>query len=222
MPPWIAAWRSFSFSVRPASIRNCAPQPITEEALLTGPLEPTNEWYAIAKIAGIKLCAGLPAPVRLRFHLAPCRPTSTAPATISISNTSHVVPALLRKVSRGRAGQARPTSTSGVRATPRREFLHVDDLADACVFLMRALFGRDPRQCRLRHGGLDCGTRRTDPRSSAIRRVRLRHARPDGTPRKLADTARLNALGWNHARPLREGMRQTFEHWQQDSRGEAF
>ena len=197
-----------------------APQPMPEEALLTGPLEETNEWYAIAKIAGIKLCQAYRRQHGCDFIAA--QPTNLyGPGDNYDLNSSHVLPALLRKAHEARQANA-PTMTVWGSGTPLREFLHVDDLADATVFLAKHYRGESHVNVG---SGAEVSIRELAGLACEIAGFKgelvFDEDKPDGTPRKLADTAMLNALGWNHARPLREGMRQTFEHWKQDSRGEA-
>jgi GDP-L-fucose synthase len=182
-----------------------AEQPIREEALLTGPLEPTNEWYAVAKIAGIKLCQAYRRQHGCDFISA--MPTNLyGPGDNYDAQTSHVLPALIRKAHEARQAGAAAMTIWGT-GTPRREFLHVDDLARACVFLMEA-YSQDSH---INVGsGSDIaiadlaalvakvvgftGTIETDP------------SKPDGTPRKLMDGSRLAALGWSPQVSLEEGI----------------
>jgi len=186
-----------------------APQPITEEALLTGPLEPSNEAYAIAKIAGVKLCQAYRRQFGADFIAA--MPTNLyGPGDNYDLETSHVLPALLRKAHEARERGERELVIWG-SGRPRREFLHVDDCADALVHVMQHYsadapinigFGRDITIAELarvvmRVVGLE-GRIVTDPTS------------PDGTPRKLLDIRRLAALGWVPAVPLEEGIRMTY------------
>ena len=187
-----------------------APQPMPEEVLLTGALEPTNEPYAIAKIAGIKLCQSYRAQYGCNFISA--MPTNLyGPHDNFDLQSSHVVPALIRKCHEARLEGHRQVAIWGT-GTPRREFLHVDDLADACVFLMN-------RYDEARHlnvgAGEDLSIRDL---AEMIRDVvypdavlAFDAAKPDGMPRKLLDVSRLHALGWRHRIPLREGLRQTYE-----------
>jgi GDP-L-fucose synthase len=185
-----------------------AEQPIAEEALLTGPLEPTNEWYAIAKIAGIKLCEAYRRQYGLDFVSA--MPTNLyGPGDNFDLAGSHVLPALIRKVHEAKASGG-PLEIWG-SGTPRREFLYVDDCADACVFLMQrysdALHvnvgaGEDIAIIELARLVMEVlgydGKIVTDP------------AKPDGTPRKLMDSTRLRALGWAPKVGLREGIRLSY------------
>jgi GDP-L-fucose synthase len=182
-----------------------APQPIVEEALLTGPLEPTNEWYAIAKIAGIKLCQAYRREYGCDFISA--MPTNLyGPGDNYDLKGSHVLPALIRKAHEAKQSGAASIEIWGT-GSPRREFLHVDDLADACVFLLKNYSdephvnvgsGSDLPILELAHlvcevVGFD-GTVTTDP------------AKPDGTPRKLMSSERLAAMGWRPKIGLREGI----------------
>ncbi len=187
-----------------------APQPLTEDALLTGPLEPTNEWYAIAKIAGIKLCQAYRQQYGADFIAA--MPTNLyGPGDNFDLETSHVLPALIRKaheVKRRGGGTLQLWGTG----TPRREFLHVDDLADACVFLLRHHDGAE-------HVNVGCGTD-VSIRELAERVLRIvgiaadlvfDPTKPDGTPRKLMDVGRLRAAGWEARIGLDEGIAQTYD-----------
>ncbi len=181
-----------------------AEQPIREEALLTGVLEPTNQWYALAKIAGIKLAEAY----RREYHcdFISAMPTNLyGPGDNFDLNASHVMPALIRKVHEAKqtGGEVQVWGTG----TPRREFLYVDDCADACVHLMQQY--SDALHINVGSGsdvsileltglvmevlGYD-GPVVTDP------------SKPDGTPRKLLDSSRLSALGWSPKVPLREGI----------------
>ena len=187
-----------------------APQPMPEECLLTGPLEPTNEWYAIAKIAGLKMCQAYRR--QYGFDAISAMPTNLyGPGDNFSLQNSHVLPALLRKFHEAKESGAAEVEVWGT-GTPRREFLHVDDLADACLFLMRNYqgeswvnvgWGRDETIAEL---------------ADTIRRVvgfqgRLRFdtSKPDGTPRKLLDTHRLTELGWTPKIGLEAGTRSTYE-----------
>lgn len=186
-----------------------APQPLKEEYLLTGLLEPTNEPYAIAKIAGIKMCDAYRAQYGCSF-------ISVMPTNLYGPNDnydllqSHVLPALIRKFHEARREGAREVSIWG-SGKPRREFLHVDDLADACFFLMQS-FDED--------GLVNIGTGEDIAILDLALLVReitgfagtIRHdlSRPDGTPQKLLDVSKLHALGWKHRIPLDEGIRSVY------------
>ncbi|GAA3995347.1 GDP-L-fucose synthase [Hymenobacter fastidiosus] len=184
-----------------------APQPIREEYLLTGPLEPTNEPYAIAKIAGLKLCEAYRAQHGSNFITV--MPTNLyGPGDNYDLENSHVLPALLRKFSEA-AAQRLPQVTVWGTGTPRREFLHVDDLADACLHLLRHYDGALP---------VNAGTGRditiqeladlVAELTGYTGEVVFDFARPDGTPRKLLDVSRLHGLGWRHRIGLRAGLEQ--------------
>ena len=185
-----------------------AEQPIKEEALLTGPLEPTNEWYALAKIAGIKLAQAYRRQYGCDFISA--MPTNLyGPGDNFDLNASHVLPALIRKVHEAKAvGGEVVVWGSG---TPRREFLYVDDCADACVHLLKLYSdeghinvgsGSDVSIMELTRLVMDVldydGPVVTDP------------SKPDGTPRKLMDNARLVALGWQPQTALRDGIAKSY------------
>ena len=182
-----------------------APQPITEDALLTGPLEPTNEWYAIAKIAGIKLAQAYRRQHGRDFISA--MPTNLyGPGDNFDLASSHVLPALIRKAHEAKVSGARSIEIWGT-GTPRREFLHVDDLADACVFLMKTYSGDehvnvgsgddiaigDLAELVAEVVGFD-GTITCDT------------SKPDGTPRKLMSADVLRGLGWTPRIGLRDGI----------------
>ncbi len=182
-----------------------APQPIPEDALLTGPLEPTNEWYAVAKIAGIKLCQAYRRQHGCDYISA--MPTNLyGPGDNFDLQSSHVLPALIRK-----AHEARETGAASIEiwgtGSPRREFLHVDDLADGCVFLLKEYSGEEHVNLG---SGIDIpiidlaemvcevvgfeGTITTDV------------TKPDGTPRKLMSGDKIAAMGWKPKIALREGI----------------
>ncbi|MBB4349728.1 GDP-L-fucose synthase family protein [Aliirhizobium cellulosilyticum] len=189
-----------------------AEQPIREESLLTGPLEKTNEWYAIAKIAGIKLCQAYRQEQGLDFISA--QPTNLyGPGDNYDLETSHVLPALIRKAHEAKLNNADSLTIWG-SGKPLREFLHVDDLAEAVVFLLRNYSdtlpvnigsGEELSIADVAH--LVCETVGFEGPLSFDR------SRPDGTPRKLADLTRLHGLGWDNARPLRVGLKQTYENF---------
>ena len=187
-----------------------APQPIPEDALLTGPLEPTNQWYAIAKIAGLKMCQAYRR--QYGFNAIAAMPTNLyGPGDNFSLQSSHVLPALLRKFHEARRAGAIEVEVWGT-GTPRREFLHVDDLADACLFLMQKYEGES-------WVNVGCGRDETIAElAHTIARVvgfegsiRFDTSKPDGTPRKLLDTSRLTALGWSPRIALEDGIRLTYE-----------
>jgi GDP-L-fucose synthase len=188
--------------------REC-PQPIPEEALLSGSLEPTNEPYAIAKIAGIKLCQAYRRQYGCNFVSA--MPTNLyGPQDNFDLQSAHVVPALLRRFHEARVAGHEEVVVWGT-GTPRREFLHVDDLAEACVFLMRSYDGDQ-------HINVGTGEDLTIRELAWLigeavgyrGRIAFDATKPDGSPRKLLDVTRLKAAGWAPRIPLREGIRQTY------------
>lgn len=187
-----------------------APQPLKEEYLLSGMLEPTNEPYAIAKIAGIKMCDSYRAQYGCNF-------ISVMPSNLYGPNdnydltTSHVIPALLKKFHAGKEAAAPAVQVWGT-GTPLREFLHVDDLADACLFLMERFN---------ENGFINVGTG-TDisirelaeliaKASRYTGRIEFDSSKPDGTPRKLMDVSRMTAMGWKYAISLPDGLKRTYE-----------
>ncbi len=186
-----------------------APQPIREESLLAGPLEPTNEAYAIAKIAGILTCRAYQRQHGLRSICA--MPTNLyGPGDNFDLTTSHVLPALLRKLHEAREGGREEVRLWGTGA-PRREFLHVDDLADACLMLMTEYESVDLVNVGT---GEDLTIRELAELVADVVGFRGRLAwdptRPDGTPRKLLDVSRLRSMGWKPRFGLREGIERTY------------
>jgi GDP-L-fucose synthase len=188
--------------------RNCE-QPMTEDQLLTGELEPTNEAYAIAKIAGIKLCEAYRKQYGDDFISA--MPTNLYGPNDNFDLTSsHVLPALIRKFHDAKTGGQNEVVIWG-SGTPRREFLHVDDLADACVFLME----KYDEATHVNVGtGEDLSIREL---AETVRDIihpsatlTFDTSKPDGMPRKLLDVSRLHALGWRHRIELREGIESTY------------
>ena len=186
-----------------------APQPMQEESLLTGPLEPTNQWYAIAKIAGIKMCQAYRK--QYGFDAISVMPTNLyGPGDNFELETSHVLPALLRKFHEAKLTGAESVEVWG-SGRPRREFLHVDDLADACVFLLHHYsspaiinvgWGKDISIAELAQ--LIAGVVGFEGR------VQYDASKPDGSPRKLLDTSRLTALGWQPTIALGDGIAETY------------
>jgi GDP-L-fucose synthase len=186
-----------------------APQPLREESLLTGPLEPTNEWYAIAKIAGIKMCEAYRR--QYGFNAISVMPTNLyGPGDNFDPESSHVLPAMIRRFHEAKARGDASVVIWGT-GMPRREFLHVDDMADATVFLMQGYeqaehinvgVGKDLAILDLARLVADVveyhGEILTDP------------SKPDGTPRKLMDISRLSALGWRARIGLRDGIAETY------------
>ncbi len=196
-----------------------APQPITEDSLLTGPLEPTNEWYAVAKIAGLKMCQAYRR--EYGFNAIALMPTNLyGPGDNFDLQNSHVLPALIRKFHDARNRGDEQVEIWGT-GTPRREFLHVDDLADAVIYMLRNYddenivnvgWGEDVTIHQLAQmiksavgfsGGLSF-----DP------------SKPDGTPRKLLDVSRMNGLGWRPRIPLKAGIESTYA-WFKEHAAEA-
>jgi GDP-L-fucose synthase len=186
-----------------------APQPMPESALLTGTLEPTNEWYAIAKIAGIKLCQAYRRQYGCDFVSA--MPTNLyGPGDNFDLTNSHVLPALMRKFHEAKVEGRSEVEIWG-SGTPQRELLHVDDLADACVFLMDAY--EDDEHVNVGTGE-DVSIRAL---AEMVRDVVHPDAqlvfdasKPDGMPRKLLDVTKLHALGWKHSIALRDGIESTY------------
>ena len=186
-----------------------APQPITEDALLTGPLEPTNEWYAIAKIAGIKLCQAYRRQHGRDFISA--MPTNLyGPGDNFDLTSSHVIPALMRKAHEAKAAGAKSMTIWGT-GTPRREFLHVDDCASALIFLLKNYSGDQ-------HVNVGSGTDVTiDELARLVMQAvgfdgALEHdtSKPDGTPRKLMSNDKLAAMGWTPKISLPDGLKTTY------------
>ena len=194
-----------------------APQPMTEDCLLTGPLEPTNEWYAIAKIAGIKMCQAYRR--QYGFNAISLMPTNLyGPGDNFDLANSHVLPALLRKFHEAKVSRTPQVVVWG-SGTPRREFLHVDDLADACLFLMQ---GYDEEAIINVGVGEDVSIAEL---AALVQRVVgyegdivFDASKPDGTPRKLLDVSRLGSLGWRARIGLEDGLRQTYR-WYQENAG---
>jgi GDP-L-fucose synthase len=186
-----------------------APQPMPESCLLTGPLEPTNEWYAIAKIAGLKLCQAY----RRQYG---CDFVSVMPTNLYGPNdnfdlmSSHVLPALLAKIDAA-TRESRNTVEIWGSGQPRREFLHVDDLADACVFLMKTWSDEAPTNIG---NGTDVTITELARLIADIvgfhGRFAFNISKPDGTPRKLLDVSKLTMLGWRPQIDLEAGIRQTY------------
>lgn len=192
-----------------------AEQPISEDSLLTGALEPTNEWYAIAKIAGIKLCQAYRK--QYGFRSISLMPTNLyGPGDNFDLKSSHVLPALMRKFHEATASGAAEVNVWGTGA-PRREFLHVDDLASACVFLMLNYDSPDIVN-------VGTGTDVTIAELAAMiqrvtgfnGRLTFDASKPDGTPRKLLDVSKLTALGWTASIPLARGIAETYD-WYRSS-----
>jgi GDP-L-fucose synthase len=186
-----------------------APQPIPENSLLTGALEPTNEWYAIAKIAGLKLCQAYRR--QYGFNAICAMPTNLyGPGDNFDLNNSHVLPALIRKCHEAMVREAGQLTVWGT-GTPRREFLYVDDLADACLFLLEKYEDEEPIN-------VGCGSDISILELAQIIKgivgfkgdINFDSSKPDGTPRKLLDTSKLEALGWTPTIQLKDGIARTY------------
>ena len=185
-----------------------APQPIPEDSLLTGPLEPTNEAYAIAKIAGLKLCEAYRRQYDVCYHSA--MPTNLfGPGDNYNLETSHVMPALIRKFDDAVNSHARSVTLWGT-GTPLREFLHVDDVASGLIFLLR--HPNPPDWVNIGSGN-EVSIRQlaelVRDACGATCELKFDASKPDGTPRKLIDCARLHGLGWKPSLTLAEGIRRT-------------
>lgn len=193
-----------------------APQPIPEDALLTGPLEPTNEWYAIAKIAGIKLTQAYRTQYGRDWISA--MPTNLyGPGDNYDLNSSHVLPALLRKFHEAKVSGAKEVVVWG-SGTPLREFLHCDDLADALVFLLKDYSGYEHVNVG---SGVEVTIRELAETIAEVvgyeAELTFDATKPDGTPRKLMDSSMLHRMGWNRARALKEGIVDAYRHFLDDA-----
>lgn len=192
-----------------------APQPLKEEYLLTGPLEPTNEWYAVAKIAGIKMCQAYHKQYGVRFISA--MPTNLyGPEDNFDLKNSHVLPALIRKFHDAKESSAAQVEVWG-SGKPKREFCYVEDLAEACTFLMENY--DEPEFVNIGVGE-DISIREL---AELVKKVTgfegeivLDASKPDGTPRKLVDVSRIFSLGWRPKVDLEEGIRRTYQ-WYLDN-----
>ena len=206
---WQHGVKKFCFLGSSCIYPKLAPQPLKEEYLLTGPLEPTNEWYAIAKIAGLKMCQAYRR--QYGFDAISLMPTNLyGPGDNFDLTTSHVLPAMIRKIHEAKLRGDSEYVLWGT-GTPMREFLHVDDMADATVFLMKNYSEEQFLNVGVGHDisimdlaklvaeiiGFE-GKILTDP------------SKPDGTPRKLMDVSRLHALGWQARIPLRQGIEEVY------------
>jgi len=209
---WINGVKKLMFLGSSCIYPKMAPQPLREDYLLTGPLEPTNEPYAIAKIAGIKLCDAYRAQYGCNF--VSVMPTNLyGPNDNYDLNNSHVLPALIRKFHEAKLSGA-PSVTLWGTGKPRREFLHVDDLAEACIFLMHNYH---------EEGLVNIGTGEDIEIGELARMVSrivgyegdIVHdlTKPDGTPRKLMDVSKLHSFGWKHAIDLESGIKSVYEEY---------
>jgi GDP-L-fucose synthase len=215
-----AAWRSgvtkLLFLGSSCIYPKHAPQPMPESCLLTGPLEPTNEWYAIAKIAGLKTCQAYRK--QYGFDAICAMPTNLyGPGDNFDLAGSHVLPALIRKFVEASERGDSEVQIWGT-GTPRREFLHVDDLADACVFLMKNYSDSPPVNVGWGEDVSIADLARMVASAVGFKGVlRFDPSKPDGTPRKLLDVSRLGALGWRAQITLPEGLDSTLR-WYRESR----
>lgn len=206
---WRASVKKLVFLGSSCIYPKFAAQPITEDALLTGTLEPTNEWYAIAKIAGIKTCEAYRK--QHGFNAISLMPTNLyGPGDNFDLKSSHVLPALIRKFHEAKQRGDAEVVVWGT-GTPRREFLHVDDLADACLHLFRSYEGAAVVNVGV---GDDVSIAELAALVSAVvgfeGRVVYDTSKPDGTPRKLLDVSRLHALGWKAKIGLADGIASTY------------
>jgi GDP-L-fucose synthase len=201
--------RKFCFLGSSCVYPRLAPQPLREDSLLTGPLEPTNQWYAIAKIAGLKMCEAYSR--QYGFNAISVMPTNLyGPRDNFDLQTSHVLPALIRKFHEAKLARASAVTIWG-SGTPRREFLHVDDLADAVCFLMTSYDSPEIIN-------VGCGEDITIAELAELVRgivgfsgaIELDRGKPDGTPRKLLDVTKMTALGWRPKISLADGIRATY------------
>ena len=201
--------RKFCFLGSSCIYPRLAPQPLREDSLLTGPLEPTNQWYAVAKIAGIKMCQAYAR--QYNFNAISVMPTNLyGPGDNFDLASSHVLPALIRKFHEAKLRRD-PTVAVWGSGTPRREFLHVDDLADALCFLMERYDSPEIIN-------VGCGEDLTIAELANVVRkivgfegeIVLDPTKPDGTPRKLLDVTKLTELGWRPRIKLRDGIRNTY------------
>lgn len=186
-----------------------APEPVTEDALLSGPLEPSNQWYALAKIAGLKLCQAMRRQYGCNFISA--MPTNLyGPGDKYDPITSHVLPALIRKFHEAKFNQI-PAVTCWGSGEPRREFIFSDDLAEACITLMEKYDGEEPVNIGT---GFDMTIRElAESIADTVGfggSIYWDTSKPDGTPRRRLDTSKLAALGWEQKVFLREGLRRTY------------
>ncbi len=206
---WRSGVRKLVFLGSSCIYPRLAPQPMPESALLTGPLEPTNEWYAIAKIAGIKLCQAYRR--QYGFQAISLMPTNVyGPGDNFHLENAHVVPALLRKFHEAKQRQDRQVVIWG-SGSPRREFIHVDDLADAVLFLAQGYSGEEPVNIGT---GEEITVRDLAGLIAEVvgftGQIAQDPSQPDGTPRKLLDSSRLASLGWRAKINLRSGLADTY------------
>ena len=215
---WLAGVRHLLFLGSSCIYPKLAPQPMSEEALLTGTLEPTNEPYAVAKIAGIKMCESYNRQYGTSFRSV--MPTNLyGPGDNYHPENSHVIPALLRRFHEAKVNNAEEVVVWG-SGTPRREFLHVDDMASASVHVMELDEDKwrahtSPMLSHINVGtGTDCTIKELAETIVHVvgfaGRIEFDATKPDGTPRKLLDVTRLEALGWRAEKGLKEGLRDAY------------
>ncbi|MDH4405524.1 MAG: GDP-L-fucose synthase [Cyanobium sp. D14.bin.5] len=206
---WRSGTRRLLFLGSSCIYPRLCPQPIREDYLLTGPLEPTNEWYATAKIAGIQLCRALRK--QYGFDAISLMPTNLyGPGDNYHPTNSHVLPALIRRFHEAAQANA-PSVTCWGSGTPLREFLHVDDLGEACVFALEHWQPGSEELQQLNVGtGVDLTIRELAEAVAAATgyqgEIRWDTSKPDGTPKKQLDVSRLAELGWRARIPLAEGL----------------
>jgi len=207
---WVSGVRRLLFLGSSCIYPKLAPQPIREDSLLSSALEPTNEAYAVAKIAGVKLAEYYRRQYGVVFHSA--MPTNLyGPGDNYHLRNSHVMPALIRRFHEAKVDGLDEVKAWGT-GTPRREFMHVDDLADACAFLLQA---DDPPDLVNVGSGSDVTIRELVELVASVvdysGRIIWDESKPDGTPRKLLDTSLINSLGWCARIPLKDGLRRTYQ-----------
>ncbi|NDY74284.1 GDP-L-fucose synthase [Desulfobacter hydrogenophilus] len=196
------------------------PQPMKEEYLMTGPLEPTNSPYAVAKIAGIEMCWAYNRQYGTKF--IPVMPTNLYGANDNFDiETAHVLPALIRKFHEAKLANT-PSVTIWGTGSPKREFLHVDDLAKGCCFIMNKDLGESTYKSKLLFNigaGKDITIKDLALLIQAVTGyegiLEFDASKPDGTPQKLLDVSQINALGWNASIPLHQGISDTYEWYNQ-------
>lgn len=186
-----------------------APQPMSEDCLLTGPLEPTNEWYAIAKIAGLKMCAAYRR--QHGFNAISVMPTNLyGPGDNFHPSGSHVIPGMLRRFHEAKLANSEQVMVWG-DGSPLREFLHVDDLADACLHLMQVYEGEQPVNVG---SGVELSIRELAEIIADVvgftGEIAFDTTKPNGTPRKLLDISKLRRTGWKPSREFRQGLAETY------------
>ena len=213
---WRAGVKKLMFLGSSCIYPKMAPQPLKEEYLLTGPLEPTNEPYAIAKITGIEMCDAYRAQYGCNFISV--MPTNLyGPNDNYDLNNSHVLPALIRKFHEAKVNKAPAVILWGT-GTPKREFLHADDVADACLFLMQRY--NEPGLVNVGVGE-DLEIRELAAMVSRIvgysGEIKYDSSKPDGTPRKIMDVSKLHALGWKASIGLEEGIRGVYEEYRKSN-----